>query len=123
MKRLLILFALFILVFAARYVVDYQTGHQTKNILIRFDPEKEKQLQVEVDKGRQPWRLEPVDVAHAALISIIDVKMPFEKCKLSSKINREAIVQCTDVKEYTVKLKQLIRANGIWTATGIQVGE
>ncbi len=40
-----------------------------------------------------------------------------------SVANAAAIVKCKDVKNYTVRLKQLIHPNGIWTATEIQIVE
>jgi len=103
---------MFMLIYGNLFLRDYQ-----------FYLEKEKQLQLEVNKGHQPWRLEPVDVAHAALIASINIKVPFEKCRLLSESKREAIVKCTDIKNYTVTLKQLIQTKGIWTATEIRFGE
>jgi hypothetical protein len=92
-------------------------------IALPLDLEKEKQLQAEVDKGHQPWRLEPVEVARAALIVGLDSTVPIEKCSLLSKTDHEAIVKCTDSKDFTVTLKQLIRPKGIWTATDIRMRE
>jgi len=96
---------------------------QKSQITLPLDLEKEKQLQVEVDKGHQPWRLEPVEVAHAALIASLDVTFPIERCSLLSKTDHEAIVKCTDRKSFTVTLKQLTRPKSIWTATGIRIQE
>ncbi len=92
-------------------------------ITLPLDLEKEKQLQAEVDKGHQPWRLEPVEVAHSAIIASLNTTVPIEKCSLLSKTDHEAIVTCTESKSFTVTLRQLIRPKGIWTATDIRIRE
>jgi len=123
MKRLLMLLCMLILVWANAPVSYGENGQKTKRITVPFELEKEKQLQSEVDKGHQPWRLEPLDVAHVALLANIHIEVPVERCALSSVANREAVVKCKDSKNYTLRLKQLIRPKGIWTATEIQVVE
>ena len=93
------------------------------SVTVQFNLEKEKQLQVEVDKGHQPWRLEPVAVAHATLIKSTDNNVPFDKCTLKSKKEREAIVKFKYKDSYDVYLKQLINPNGIWTTIEIRIVE
>lgn len=122
-KRLVMFLCMLILVWANAPVSYGESGQKTKRITVPFDLEQEKQLQSEVDKGHQPWRLEPLDVAHVALLTNINVDVPVEKCTLSSVANRKADVKCKDSKNYTVRLKQLIHPKGIWTATEIQVVE
>ncbi len=102
--------------------IDSMAATISKKIPIAVDIEKEKRVQHEVDNGHQPWRLEPAGVAHAAL-SGENISVPFAKCKLQAEANRKAIVKCTDSKTCAVVLKQLIRAQGIWTATEIEIEE
>ncbi len=123
MKSLPMFLTFLLLFFANTYQAHCQTVHKTEKIALPVDIEKEKRLQAEVDNGHQPWRLEPVAVAHADLISTIKAKVPFEKCKLSSESANEAVVQCSETKSYIIKLKRLVRPKGIWTATELQIVE
>jgi hypothetical protein len=111
------------LVYGNDHVADCQNGTLTKRIIMKIDLVKEKQLQTEVDKGHQPWRLEPVNVAYAAVASI-DNNVKHKKCQLATETDYEAFVSCKNVKIYLVRLKKLTRIkNGIWTATDIQIKE
>src|SRR4030042_2440354 len=83
-------------------------------IKLPIDLKKEEELQREVDKGHQPWRLEPIDVAHVTLIATIDKNIAYENCTLTSETSSESIVKCKGVKTYIVYLKRLVRENGIW---------
>ena len=51
------------------------------------------------------------------------IKVPFEKCKLLSESSNEAVVQCSEIKKYIIKMKQLVQPKGIWRATEIQIVE
>ncbi len=92
-------------------------------IKLIVDLKKEKELQQEVDKGHQPWRLEPIDVAHVTLIATIDKNIAYENCTLTSETSSESIVKCKGVKTYIVYLKRLVRENGIWTAVQIETAK
>lgn len=120
-KHLTLLFIL-IVVFANGNVAHCQSGHTVK-IRIPYKLGKERQLQIEVDKGRQPWRLEPIAVALAAIQANVNINIPFENCKQSSTRDGAVLVKCNNVKNYIVLLKQLIHPKGIWTATEIQIAE
>jgi hypothetical protein len=84
--------------------------------------EEQKRLQSEVDNGHQPWRLEPLDVAFAALTGI-DKNIKYENCNLGSKTNSKAEVICKGTKRYLINLKRMIRSDGIWTAISIEEKE
>jgi len=81
--------------------------------------EEQKRLQSEVDNGHQPWRLEPLDVAFAALTDI-DKNIKYENCNLNSKTNSKAEVICKGTKSYLINLKRMVRSDGIWTAISIE---
>ena len=106
-----------------RKKVKALTPNNLNSVTNQIDLEKEKRLQAEVDKGHQPWRIDPVAVAHSALIASTDNNVPFDKCVLKSKAYREALVKCKYKDSYVIHLKQLIRPAGVWTATEIQVVE
>jgi hypothetical protein len=114
-------FTLLLLVFANTDQANCQPAQKTEKITLSVDMEKERRLQTEVDNGHQPWRLEPVDVAYADLISTVKATVPFEKCNLSSESANEAVVQCSETKNYIIKLKRLVRPKGIWTTTEIRI--
>lgn len=90
-----------------------------ERISLTIDSDTEQKIQTEVDKGHQPWRLEPIDVAHAALL-LIDQHTNYNNCKLSSETDREAIVECSNEGYYLIYLKRMIRPGGIWTAIEIE---
>src|SRR5271169_2540282 len=69
------------LVYGNDHVAECQNDKLTNKIIMKIKLDKEKQLQTEVDKGHQPWRLEPVDVAYAAVASI-DNNVKHKKCQL-----------------------------------------
>ncbi|MEW6715769.1 MAG: hypothetical protein AB1306_11885 [Nitrospirota bacterium] len=109
---------------------DTSSGKATREISIgekgkvklRVDLKEEKELQDAVDKGHQPWRQVPIDVAHAALLANnIDRSIRYENCELASEADNEAIVKCKDEKTYRVYLKRLIRPKGIWTAIEVDI--
>ncbi len=110
----------FIFIFCNSYLANSSSAENSKKIVFAVDLEKEKQLQLEVDRGHQPWRLEPVDVAYAQLATI-DKSIMYDRCQLISETNLEAVVSCKTTKRYVVHLKRLVRPKGIWTATNIQV--
>lgn len=88
-----------------------------KIVKVDVDLEEQKRLQVEVDNGHQPWRLDPVNVAFA---SLIDRNIKYENCNISSKSNSEAVVICKGTKNYLINLKRMVRPDGIWTAVSIE---
>ena len=103
--------------------VNGQSARHSRQIVIPVNLNSEKELQLEVDKGHQPWRLEPTDVAQAELITDLDKNIKYDDCHLQSESDFEAIVVCKDSKIYSVYLKRLIRKKGIWTVTEIQIAD
>ena len=88
-------------------------------IMLKVDVEEEKRLQQEVDKGHQPWRLETISVALAAVASI-DESVDESKCTEVGRGESEASVLCNGKARYLVKLKRIVRSDGIWTAESIE---
>jgi hypothetical protein len=99
---------------------ESQIATDSQVIKLTVDLKKEKKLQQEVDKGHQPWRLEPIDVAYAT-ISTTDKKVAYENCTLISETSNESVVRCKGEKMYVVYLKRLVREHGIWTAVQIEI--
>lgn len=120
MKKLLI--SLFIILFSlagcSKEVASINADKKT--IELPIDLAKEEKIQVEVDNGHQPWRLEPLDVAYTALTTI-DEKVDYKNCRLITKENTETTVECKNENKYHVFLKRLVRPNGIWTAVSVEV--
>ena len=92
-----------------------------KRIQLSVSLEEEKKLQAQVDNGHQPWRLEPIDVAHATLLSLVDKNIDYKKCALITQAESGAMVRCEGTKTYLVHLKRMVRREGIWTATEIEI--
>ena len=99
---------------------ESQTTINNQVIKLAVDLKKEKELQQEVDKGHQPWRLEPIDVAYATTPTT-DKKVAYENCTLISETSNESVVKCKGEKMYVVYLKRLVREHGIWTAVQIEI--
>jgi hypothetical protein len=94
----------------------------SETIKLKVDLGVERKLQADVDKGHQPWRLEPIDVAHAALTMEANKNIKYENCKLISQTDSDAVVECTEMNQlYIAHLKRLVRNKGIWTATEIEI--
>lgn len=92
----------------------------SKRIVLKVNLKNEKFVQDEVDKGHQPWRLNAVDVAYATLASM-DKKVRYEDCKSLKETGDQSAVQCKSSQNYIVHLRKLVRPDGIWTATEIEV--
>ncbi len=128
-KMLLVLFAIISLIISCSKGDDSTTNKSVDNqvtatgqiIKLKVNIEEEKELQQAVDNGHQPWRLDPVDVAHVTLMGV-DKNIVYENCTLISETGNESIVKCIGAKTYVVYLKRIVRTkNGIWTATQIEI--
>ena len=106
-------------------------GDRYRNISIpvdrlwEVDLNKEREFQISADKGHQPWRLDPVSVAYAAVVEV-DRTAKFENCEVTCYTgNNKAHVLCKGIKEYEVELRRLIRTteHGIWTAVSVEVNK
>ena len=93
-----------------------------KMVMLNPNMDEENRLQKAVDNGGQTWRLNPVDVAHANMISQA-VNASIEDCRLLKEDDKYAVVrvQAKDGKDLNVYLERLIRPNGIWIATQIEI--
>lgn len=103
--------------------VEAEAPKRTK-IGLNYDMTEEKRLQEAADRGSQAWRKEAVDVAHAALINQ-GINAKIEECRLTEDHNAHSVVnaKCKD-GEFNITLKKIVRPDGIWTATEIElVGE
>jgi hypothetical protein len=92
-----------------------------KKIRIKVNVESERQLQAEVDKGHQPWRLNAVDVAAATLSRFEKQDIPTDACILESTTEEEARVKYVGRHIYHVRLRRLVKPKGIWTVVEIEV--
>lgn len=102
--------------------VSQESGNLNTCAFIKLDVnlKEQQQIQAAVDNGHQPWRLSPVDVAHAA-ISTLDKNVEYDSCRILSETGKEARVECRAGKMYyIIQLKRLVRPNGIWTAVSIE---
>lgn len=102
---------------------EVEAPKRTK-IGLNYDMTEEKRLQEAADHGSQAWRKEAVDVAHAALINQ-GINAKIEECRLTEDHNAHSVVnaKCRD-GEFNITLKKIVRPDGIWTATEIElVGE
>jgi hypothetical protein len=100
-------------------------GPKVKRLInLKVDFEKEKEIQLQVDNGHQPWRLEASDVAYVAVRTNVDKSINYKNCSLKSETSNEAKVLCKGASDYLVNLKRLIRPDrpdGIWTAISIEI--
>lgn len=94
-----------------------QCNSYADEIKIPYNVEQERQLQKGVDKGHQPWRLNPAEVAHVAILVYASDSIPLENCVVLLKNNTESTAQCLNYKVY---LKKLFGEKGIWTAVTIE---
>ncbi|MDA8078293.1 MAG: hypothetical protein M0Z79_05075 [Nitrospiraceae bacterium] len=99
-----------------------RTPNEVTEINIPHTIEEERELQKSVDNGHQPWRLNPVDVAHQSVITNADKTVKYDKCSLITQKDEEAIVQCGSAKKnFKVHLKRFFGKKSIWTATQIEI--
>lgn len=93
---------------------------QEESVYLDVDINKEIELQKAVDHGHQPWRLDPIDVAHVAVLQL-DHGVEYNSCQLLFSMGNDARVQCKNDKVYIVHLTKFIKNCGIWTATLIEM--
>lgn len=99
----------------------YNTDETKQKKEFNIDLEAERKVQSDVDKGHQPWRLDPVDVAYATIITM-NSDLKYEKCHLASFDALTAQVVCTDTNnKYIILLKRLIKPKGIWTVMSLEI--
>lgn len=100
-----------------------QAGQSSKVQKLNVDIDKEKKYQDAADLGYQPWKRNAMDVAEECLINT-GVGARKGECKVLSDDGANAIVFVnTKDGNFKVKLKRLIKPDGIWTATEIEKEE
>ena len=83
----------------------------------------ERRLQQSVDNGYQLWRLDPIEVAHAALITK-GIEASKEDCEIIEEHAKHVAVEAGgEGYGFVVHLKRLVRDDGIWTAIEIEYSE
>ncbi|MBI3753118.1 MAG: hypothetical protein HY266_03610 [Deltaproteobacteria bacterium] len=128
MKNLLTLFIMLAFISGCSNGNDKITAKPAQDKSVRIvklnvDREEEERLQKAADKGYQPWRNNPVDVAHAALVNG-GANVAVKDCNLLSENGDEAVVAAKDKKgDYKVICKRVVKTGGIWTATEVEVAE
>lgn len=107
-------------------LLEQNKGTRTANsqvelIELPVDMNLERETQRAVENGHQPWRLFPEQVACAVLSNRFkDTR--FDDCKLESEDKGRAIASARVGKiQYRVYLERLIKTDGIWTATKIEI--
>lgn len=91
-----------------------------KQIELHPNLAEQEELQAAVDRGHQPWRLEPVDVAIAALVDI-EKNLKLSDCRLAYEDKSTARVDCKVSKDYSVLLRRIVKPNGIWMAVSVTI--
>lgn len=124
--KLLLLIAILCIVFGCtkKLPPNSQNAHTaSKTIAIDIDIGEQQKLQDEVDKGHQPWRLDPVMVSESYCEGYKKDNSSFD-CTMITLEEREATVICEGDKEkYIVHLKRLVKKDGIWTITSVDIIE
>ena len=84
--------------------------------------DNERRLQEAVENGYHVWRKNAVDAAHAALVNE-GVNVTINDLKLLSENGKEAVVTAQDKRmtHYKIICQRLIKPDGIWTATEIDM--
>jgi len=106
------------------FLAALTTAHadQTKIVTLPIDIERLKELQHSVDEGHQPWRLDPVMVACAEIAFPEATRTCWRDRRVESPSSTEAVVTFTaESGYYVVYLQRLVRPDGIWTATRIEM--
>lgn len=104
---------------------------QTDVITLPVDIEREKETQLSVEEGHQPWRLEADWVACSEIAHLhkdrkqkpdLDVRDCLDKRKVEQQGVTKAVIDfsVTD-KKYRVYVERLVKTDGIWTPTKIEV--
>jgi len=103
----------------ANETINLVAANKGTLVNMKINIANEYEIQTKVDQGHQPWRLVPVDVAFSEVAS--DPKVTYESCSLVKQVSAEAKVKCKGTHVYFIQLKQLVKPNGIWTATSVQI--
>ena len=90
---------------------------------INIDMEAERKSQEASDQGFRTWKNKAKDVAEECIIGK-GIGAPSE-CEVLAESETEATVRVVTKKDgvFKVKLKKLVRPDGIWTATEVEKEE
>jgi hypothetical protein len=110
-----------LLITSQMWAANASFSNYSEGAVVRFevDIKEEQALQKEVEDGHQPWRLEPTDVAYVAAVSI-DKTVQYESCQITYEKANESRVRCEGSKPYIIRLRRLIKSDGIWTAVEME---
>lgn len=87
---------------------------------LNVDMDTERKYQAAADKGYQPWKKNAMDVAEECLINT-GIGARKGECKVLSDDGANAVVFVnTKDGNFKVKLKRLVKPDGIWTATEVE---
>lgn len=97
-----------------------QAAQSEKIQKFNVDMDTEKRYQDAADKGFQPWKKNAMDVAEECLINT-GVGARKGECRILSEdaSNAEVFINTKD-GNFKVRLKRLVKPDGIWTATEIE---
>lgn len=84
--------------------------------------DKEKEIQTMVDSGHQPWRMDAVQVA-TSFLKTLNPEIEMIDCVHEDSYDRYSAVSCEKEKLYYVLLERLVRKDGIWTVTTVEISD
>ncbi len=100
-----------------------ESAHDNRVVKLPIDMDEEQRLQKAVDNGGQTWRNDAVEVAHAVLVNQ-GVNVKPGDCELTAEDGEQAVVKVIGPEhDFKVHVERLVRAEGIWTATEIDIFE
>lgn len=100
-----------------------QAVQSSKIQKLNIDMDTEKRYQDAADKGYQPWKRNAADVAEECLINT-GIGGKKGECKILSEDASNAVVLVnTKDGNFKVRLKRVVKPDGIWTATEIEKEE
>ena len=103
---------------------------RSESIAPRIDLEKETQTQRWVDDGHDAWRLNAASVACAEIAGFVLERqkqlLDIEACLKGHAVRKSspteaAIAFTSGANEYEIQLQRLVKPDGIWTPTRIDV--
>lgn len=97
-----------------------KAAQSTKTQKLNVDMDTEKRYQDAADRGFQPWKKNAMDVAEECIINT-GVGAKKGECRILSEdaSNAEVLIGTKD-GNFKVRLKRLVKPDGIWTATDIE---
>lgn len=111
------------------FILPLNEAEFTPKVPVVFDLEEEKRVQVSVDEGHSPWRLDPAYVAQVFASVLIEPSgivgeypIPYESVKLVGINDARAIaeINASNTLARRIYLERVVRQDetGIWTVVG-----